>query len=132
MCMTPVRARRTRLVHIDSVGICSSGGRVEAFAPALLDNQEISANALPVQTMEEAAIESVKTKVYQRFPEMRGVEPTIEERTPGPSPVTSPPRKMFVFTFRKTLRAEDGATITQTVRATVDEEGRVVKMVGSR
>lgn len=82
--------------------------------------------------MDEQVVESVKAQVYQKFPEMRGVEPSTEEKAPGPSPAASPRRTMYLFTFRKSMQAEDGTVLTQTVRATVDGEGNVVKVVGSR
>lgn len=66
--------------------------------------------------------EAVCEKVARQYPEMRGVRP--KESSSGPN---------RVYTFRKTLPvAPDGPRVTITVRATVDRDGRVVKVVASK
>lgn len=90
--------------------------------------------------LEKRIAKVVKTEIYRRYPEMRGAEPAVEEqvapqpvlRRPAEQPVEAVGRKFYLLTFKKQLRAQDGAIITQVVRVTTDDEGRIIKVVMSR
>ena len=60
-------------------------------------------------------------RVYGSFPELDGVRPSVQRAGPN-----------RVFTFQKEHPAGGGAGVLQTVRVTVDPEGRVVKVAVSR
>lgn len=85
-------------------------------------------------------IERIKKKVLERFPEMEGVEPRIEAKDVLPSPAIMKKlpgtrfvrRKLHAVTFRKIVRGEDGSRITKIVRTTVDEKGKILKLVHSK
>lgn len=85
----------------------------------------------------ERIIDAVKREVYQRYPEMRGIEPEVEEQAgiapsvAGPTTAAHPSPRRFSLTFKKRLEAE-GAVITEIVRATADQEGRIIKVISSR
>ncbi len=85
-------------------------------------------------------IEIAKSEIYRRYPEMRGVEPIVEEHT-TPYPILKKPGqpsseiargKIYLLTFKKEFKAQDGTNITQIVRVTVDSEGRIIKAIMSR
>ncbi|MCL5266458.1 MAG: hypothetical protein M1343_14910 [Chloroflexi bacterium] len=88
----------------------------------------------------EQITEIAKVEIARRYPEMRGVEPVVEEkvapkpilRKPGEAVPESELRKVYVLTFKKDLTAADGAIVRQVLRVTVDEQGRIVKAVVSR
>lgn len=63
-----------------------------------------------------------KEYVRQHFPEMRETEPTASEPAPG----------ITVFSFRKTFETPDGARLSQTVRVTLDQDGKVIKATSSK
>jgi hypothetical protein len=58
---------------------------------------------------------------YRAFPALAGVRPTV--RRAGPH---------RVYTFQKTFPSDGGPAHRQLVRVTVDEGGRIVKVVTAR
>ncbi len=76
------------------------------------------------------------------YPEVAGVSPTLEEkRTEVPvaalrklnlevSPAAS--RPAFLLTFRRQLTTEDGQPLLAVVRATLDDQGRLVRVTCSK
>jgi hypothetical protein len=69
-----------------------------------------------------AAREAACARVYCAYPLFRGVRPTVAVQG-----------ARRVYTFAKSVQTSPGgSTLRQWVRATVDEGGRVVKVVASR
>ena len=87
-------------------------------------------------------IQAVKVQVTERFPEMGNVEPEIEAkiipsqpeiaRKLGVPTIRPPGKQLYVCTFRKSVETEDGTKLTTIVKATVDEEGKVTKIISSK
>ncbi len=84
-------------------------------------------------------IDKIKKEMLEYSPEMEGVEPLVEAKE-----VSIPPKaikklgiekleakKVYTFTFRKTMKAEDGAKIPIVSRITTDEEGNIIKKTGN-
>jgi hypothetical protein len=82
-----------------------------------------------------------KDHIQKDSPDLAGVEPTHQEETRAvdrgtqaklglPQPHTIP-AKVNVFTFKKTVTAEDGAKIPIVTRVTVDGDGNVIKTTGN-
>lgn len=87
-------------------------------------------------------ISDLVTKIGLDYPEVVGVSPTIEEKhtevpvaalrklnlqlPSGPSP------QGFILTFRRQLTTEDGQPLLAVVRATLDDEGRLVRVTCSK
>jgi hypothetical protein len=67
----------------------------------------------------------VQQYVSRRFPDMRGVKPTVSVDTQEES-------VKYRFTFRKTLKASNGGSFKQIVHVTTDAEGKVLKVSASR
>ena len=82
-----------------------------------------------------------KDHIQKDSPALAGVEPTHQEemRTVDRGPqaklgLRQPhaiPAKVNVFTFKKTVTAEDGAKIPIVTRVTVDGDGNVIKTTGN-
>ena len=72
--------------------------------------------------MDEKAINQVCQSVYRKFPELRGVKPSVKSQTTG----------NFLLVFSGSAKAEDGKTISRTVRVTASESGKIIKLSTSR
>ena len=72
--------------------------------------------------MEEKAINQVCQAVYRKFPELRGSKPSVKSQTTG----------NFLLVFSGSAKAEDGKTISRTVRVTASESGKIIKLSTSR
>jgi hypothetical protein len=59
--------------------------------------------------------------VYAAFPDMKGSRPTMKQNG-----------QVRVFTFAKTLSDGSGPALKQIVRVSVDQSGKVLKVVASR
>jgi hypothetical protein len=95
-------------------------------------------------SLSKALIESVKREVIHQFPEMRNVEPlVVAKEVPATSSrvleklgitesKVAPGERLYVVTFEKKLVTQDGQQLMKTVRATVDQSGRVIKLMASK
>lgn len=82
-----------------------------------------------------------KDYLQKDSPDLAGVEPSHQEeaRTVDRAPQAklglpqahTIPAKVNVFTFKKTVTAEDGAKIPIVTRITVDGDGNVLKATGN-
>ncbi|MBI4321374.1 MAG: hypothetical protein HY675_23015 [Chloroflexi bacterium] len=81
--------------------------------------------------MDEERIKKVRAEIYRRYPELRGVEPIVEF---GPPHVAGGQTRapMQIFSFRKVVEAADGKQLVRIIRATVDDEGNLVKVVEAK
>jgi len=83
----------------------------------------------------------VKEYINEDSPEYKDVEPTIKEEERGiPQEVEKKlglehpiktPTKVMVFTFKKTVTAEDGAKIPIVSKVTIDENGNIIRSTGN-
>jgi hypothetical protein len=79
--------------------------------------------------------------IQKDAPDLATEEPTHqeEERVIGPgtqaklglAQAKKTPAKVNVFTFKKTVTAEDGAKLPRVTRVTVDADGNVIKATGN-
>lgn len=72
--------------------------------------------------MDEKTISTVCQKVYQKFPDVKGIRPKVKSQ-PGDSSV-------FIFESKGTTAS--GKAIGRTVRVTVSASGKITKMSTSR
>jgi hypothetical protein len=72
--------------------------------------------------MEPQSIAQVSKQVFQRFPDLRGSQPTIQPYAGG----------QFLLIFKGSAQAADGRTITQTIRVVAGADGSIKKMTASR
>lgn len=72
-----------------------------------------------------------KRAVRREFPEMAGAEPTVSTRK-GRSKSTSGADTRYIMTFKKRVPLPGGKTIARTVRVTMDQSGKIVKLTSSK
>ena len=92
---------------------------------------------LSQEDLKKLAIEFVR----EESPELAEEEPTVQEeerslpfvseRKLGLTHPKKIPSKVNVFTFKKTVTAEDGAKIPIVTRVSVDENGNIIKSTGN-
>ncbi len=93
--------------------------------------------SLTEEELKKIAKEFIKTDT----PELADQEPTVqdEERSVprevecklGIEHLKTTPSSVKVFTFKKTVIAEDGAKIPIVSRVTIDENGNIIKATGN-
>lgn len=82
-----------------------------------------------------------KEYIQKDSPDLAAEEPTHQEEKRAVDPAAQAklglaqpkkiPAKVNVFTFKKTVTAEDGAKIPIVTRITVDADGNVIKATGN-
>ncbi len=72
--------------------------------------------------MDQAIIDKICAGIYVKHPEMRGVKPKISKRDDN----------HFLMLFKQTKKTSTGMDLTEIVRVTVDEQGKVLKTSSSR
>jgi D-aminopeptidase len=92
---------------------------------------------LTSEQLKKIATEHIK----KESPELKDVEPTIQEeersipqkveRKLGLEHPKKTPANAKVFTFKKTVTAEDGAQIPIVSKVTIDENGNIIKSTGN-
>lgn len=68
--------------------------------------------------MDSNALNSVCKKIYQRFPEMKGVKPTIQNYSEG----------QVLLIFRGKVTTADGRELKRAVRVVATQEGKISKV----
>ncbi|NIP31799.1 MAG: hypothetical protein GTO02_20010 [Candidatus Dadabacteria bacterium] len=89
-------------------------------------------------------IETLKKTIAQQFPEMKNVEPIIEAKEIIPHVQTAAKlginmkrtavrrQQVHIATFGTQIKAEDGSTIQKVIRATLDEDGNIIRISHSK
>lgn len=93
--------------------------------------------ALSIDQLKQIA----KDHIVKDAPDLAAQDPIHQEEERGVNPATQAklgliqpkkqPAKVNVFTFKKTVTAEDGAKLPIVVRITVDADGNVIKVTGN-
>ncbi|KPJ58962.1 MAG: hypothetical protein AMJ46_13100 [Latescibacteria bacterium DG_63] len=98
-------------------------------------------------------LKEIKKKIVTRFPEMKGVRPTVVKRRLPPDADlihvigkidgklgkslarmkgTTRRREIYCASFEKKMKASRGAVLRKIVRVTFDREGHILKLVSSK
>lgn len=64
-------------------------------------------------------------RVYRRFPEMKGVRPSIKRQQ-------AQGQERFLLRFQTDVSLEGGARMSSTVRVVTNGDGKILKMTSSR
>lgn len=72
--------------------------------------------------MEQRVITAISNKIYQRFPEIKGARPSVQEQTTG----------HFLLIYKGAAQTADGRSIDRTVRVVASAEGKLIKVTTSR
>lgn len=95
-------------------------------------------------TEKTPSIEKIKRQVVKLYPDMADVEPTLVTRQQAASPAVykkldlpqphsiAIEQSQYVYVFKKTVHAADGATIQRIVRAVVSKEGKLIRTTTSK
>ncbi|MBN1536219.1 MAG: hypothetical protein JW908_05765 [Anaerolineales bacterium] len=76
-------------------------------------------------------IKSVTNQIHKKYPEFAGVAPKIR-RQPLPKGTEAANQTLFLFTFNTSARAVSNVTIPRSVRVTVNDKGKIIKITTSR
>jgi hypothetical protein len=86
--------------------------------------------------MDASALQKVCQQVYARFPNLRGVQPTVTVQEPPASAdkrqARDGTRPSYLLVFRTQASTADGKAITFWVRAVADSQGKILKLTTSR
>lgn len=72
--------------------------------------------------MDSRALQTICSRVYQRFPEMQGVRPNVQEYQGS----------QLLLIFKGSGKTADGRAIQRTVRVVANPDGKISKMTTSR
>jgi len=76
-------------------------------------------------------IKSVTNQIHKKYPEFAGVTPKIR-RQPLPKGNQNSDQPFFIFTFNSSAHASDQTAIPRSIRVTVNERGKIMKVTTSR
>ncbi len=77
--------------------------------------------------MDSKTVNSVCSQIYRRFPDVNGVRPKIQTL-----PIAGQAASTYLLVFKGTATTADGKTLARIVRATVDEQGKILKVTTSK
>lgn len=95
-------------------------------------------------TLTDEKIEALKKIITKQFPELKDIEPKIETREIKPDVNTAaklginmkraPVQKqqVHIATFGTHVKVNDGSTIKRVIRATLDEDGNIIRISHSK
>lgn len=76
-------------------------------------------------------IKSVTNQIHKKYPEFAGVAPKVR-RQPLPKGSAAADQTFFLFTFNVSAQAANNVTIPRSVRVTVNDKGKIIKVTTSR
>ncbi len=71
--------------------------------------------------MDQTIIASICSQVYKKFPEVRGVNPSVQAQGEG-----------HLLIFKGKIATADGKTMPRVVRVQVSADGKIAKITTSR
>ena len=74
--------------------------------------------------LSKSQIDAICRRVYKRFPDLKGVRPRVKRERARDD--------RFQLLFKTTVALPDGPSLSISVRAVADENGRVLKLTSSR
>lgn len=77
--------------------------------------------------LEPQHVSKVKDIVYEKYPEMEDVEPSVSTKK-----VQEESLEVYVLTFQRAISLPDGAQLDRAVHVTMDEEGEIIKITSSK
>ncbi|MCS6908935.1 MAG: hypothetical protein RML93_13800 [Anaerolineales bacterium] len=77
--------------------------------------------------MDANKLKAIVQRLYQRYPSLRGISPQVREVY-----IPELGQKRVVLTFRTTTLTENQKPILKWIRATVNEQGKILKISFSK
>jgi len=85
--------------------------------------------------VEPEIIEKIKKNIHGRFPEVRGIKPSVRKQ-PIPKSDQGKPKsnspQNYLLTFKKEIRGPLGKNISQWVRVVATPKGKIIKITSSK
>ncbi|MHC1784138.1 MAG: hypothetical protein AB9891_15525 [Anaerolineaceae bacterium] len=72
--------------------------------------------------MDNTTVSTISKKIYAKFPEVRGAKPKVTEYG----------ENQYLIIYSGMVMSSNGKPIPRTVRAVVDESGKIIKTTTSR
>ena len=69
-------------------------------------------------------VKSITSQVYKKYPEFEGVKPNVQENQIQ--------QETYTFTFKTSIKTEDGKKIPRRVKVDVDLSGNILKIIESK
>lgn len=82
-------------------------------------------------TLSADIIKSVTNQIYKKYPEFAGVAPKVRRQV-IPKGSNAVNQSIFLFTFNTTAHTDDHVVIPRSIRVTVNEKGKIIKITSSR
>lgn len=76
-------------------------------------------------------IKSVTNQIHKKFPEFAGVAPRVRRQS-LPKGSNTAYQSIFLFTFNTSVHADDHVVIPRSLKVTVNEKGKIIKITSSR
>jgi len=83
------------------------------------------------KSMHPEIVAEINTKIYRKFPEMRGIRPKVRKQ-PVPKGQARPKKPVYLLTYSKKARGPGNVTIPRWVRVSATPEGKIIKTTTSR
>ena len=81
--------------------------------------------------MEAEILKKVVNKIYQRYPEFNGSKPKIRSQEPSKE-TTSTSSAIFILTFHKIVKLDNDVSMPRSLRVSVNDQGKILKVSTSR
>jgi hypothetical protein len=81
--------------------------------------------------MEAEILKKVIKSIYQRFPEFNGSKPKIRTQETSKGTISNS-NEIYVLTFLKTVKLDNDLSMPRSLRVTVSEQGKILKVSTSR
>ena len=80
--------------------------------------------------MDQEIIRKINPKVYRRFPEVKGKEPTVRLQ-PNPDPISNSSRT-YLLIYSGEVEISKNTSMSRVVRVVASETGNIIKITTSR
>jgi hypothetical protein len=77
------------------------------------------------------AIKTITKYIYERFPDIAGSKPRVQQR-PVSKSKSALPEGTYLVTFQKTAHSLQGTAIPRSVRVIVNQKGEILRVSTSR
>ena len=85
-------------------------------------------------TLRSGDVKSISTNVYRKFPELKGVIPSVTEQSIPNTKKSSKTNQTYSYllTYKGVVSIPGGHTMHKIVRVVVNNKGKVLKMTSSK
>ena len=81
--------------------------------------------------MDPEIVENISTKIYRKFPEVKGIKPKVRKQ-PVPKGALRPKEPVYLITYNTKVRGPGGKKIPRWVRVAATPRGTIKKTTTSK